>query len=126
MFDKKQQFKDRLDMALSIRNLRPIDLAKRTGLSESTISQYRSGYAVPKTDRIALIASALNINPVWLLGYSVPIELQVSSRELSNEERAIIDAYNSSTPDIQSAVCAVLGIKKDDITSNLSKVANDK
>jgi len=126
MFDKKQQFKDRLNMALAIRELRPKDLAARTGLSESTISQYRSGYAEPKIDKIALIASALNINPVWLLGYSVPIELHASTRDLTPIEIAILDNYNSASFDIQEAVCAILKIKKEDMISNSSKVASNE
>ena len=126
MFDKKQQFKDRLEMALSIRELRPKDLATRTGLSESTISQYRSGYSEPKIDKVALIASALNINPVWLLGYSVPIELHAATRDLTPIEVAILDRYNSASLEIQEAVCAILKIKKDDTVFDLSKAANDK
>ena len=112
MFDSRQKFKDRLNMALSIREMRPKDLAMRTGLSESTISQYRSGYTEPKTDKLALIARVLNVNPTWLLGLNVPIEMQITSRDLSDEERELITAFNSASIDTQNAVCAILGIKR--------------
>ena len=124
MFDSRQKFKDRLNMALSIREMRPKDLATRTGLSEATISQYRSGYTEPKTDKLALIARVLNVNPTWLLGLNVPIEMQITSRDLSDRERELITAFNSSSIDTQNAVCAILGIKKSDTDSDLSKVAN--
>ena len=124
MFDDRQKFKDRLNMALSIREMRPKDLATRTGLSEATISQYRNGYTEPKTDKLALIARVLNVNPTWLLGLNVPIEMQITSRELSDEEREIIIAFNSASIDTQNAVCAILGIKRANIDSDLSKVAN--
>lgn len=124
MFDDRQKFKDRLNMALSIREMRPKDLATRTGLSEATISQYRNGYTEPKTDKLALIARVLNVNPTWLLGLNVPIEMQITSRELSDEERELIIAFNSASIDTQNAVCAILGIKRANTDSNLSKAAN--
>lgn len=65
-----ENFKDRLNKALAIRNITPAELSKRTGISESTISQYRSGYSKPKKERLEIIAKALSINPVWLMGFN--------------------------------------------------------
>lgn len=126
MFEKKQAFKDRLDMALSIREMRPKDLSVRTGISEATISQYRSGYAEPKTDKLAIIARALNVNPTWLLGLDVPIELHIASRELTDLERNLIKAFNGASNDTQNAVCAILGLTRTSTDSGLSKVVGDK
>lgn len=70
---KDNAFRDRLDTALNTANMKPSDLAKRTGISEATISQYRSGYSKPKKDRLVIIADALNIDPVWLMGMDVPM-----------------------------------------------------
>lgn len=70
----KEEFKYRLEKALAIRGMRPKDLAVKSGISESTISQYRSGYAKPKEKKLALIASVLNVNPTWLMGLDVPME----------------------------------------------------
>ncbi len=68
------ELKNRLKKALSIRNLKPVDLVEKTNIPKSAISQYMSGYAKPKQDRIYLIAKALDISEAWLLGYSVPME----------------------------------------------------
>lgn len=68
------ELKNRLKMALSIRDLKPVDLVEKTKIPKSAISQYMSGYAKPKQDRIYLISEALNINEAWLLGYDVPME----------------------------------------------------
>lgn len=38
------------------------------------MSQYLSGYAEPKKNRLTLIADALNVNPTWLMGLDVPME----------------------------------------------------
>lgn len=67
-------FKDRLNEALEKRDVRPVDLAKRTDIPEATISQYRSGYAKPKYERIVKIADALNVSLEWLMGGDVPME----------------------------------------------------
>lgn len=67
------EFKDRLFEALNKRDIKMTDLAKRLKVSRSTISQYCNGQIKPKRDRVFEIAKILNINPVWLLGYDVPI-----------------------------------------------------
>lgn len=66
-------FKTRFNEALSIRGIKPVDLAKKCGLSESTVSQYRSGYAKPKDQRLTAIANALGVQPMWLMGMDVPM-----------------------------------------------------
>ena len=67
-------FRIRLKEALEYREMRAVDLCKKTGISQSTMSQYISGYAEPKKERLNLIATALNVNPTWLMGLDVPME----------------------------------------------------
>ena len=68
------RFQRRLELALSMNGMKAADLCKATGLSSGTISQYRSGYCKPKADRLAAIASALNVTASWLLGYDSPLQ----------------------------------------------------
>lgn len=64
------RFTSRLELAMSMAGLSARELAKRTGFSEATISQYRSGYSKPRdTERVLILANALNVSPSWLLGY---------------------------------------------------------
>nr|DAF98343.1 MAG TPA: bifunctional HTH-domain containing protein/aminotransferase [Siphoviridae sp. ctnNB1] len=74
MVEKIEPFKDRLKTALEIRQLRAVDLCNKTKISQSTISQYLSGYAEPKKQRLQLIADKLNVNPSWLMGLDEPME----------------------------------------------------
>lgn len=67
-------FKNRLARALEIKNLKPVELHEKTGLSESLISKYLSGVAVPRQRKIDILSNALEVNPVWLMGYDVPME----------------------------------------------------
>lgn len=81
MIKKIAEFKDRLNQALSIKNMKPVELAAKTSISESTISQYRSGYAKPKEEKLAKISAALDVNPTWLMGLDVPMEQTVHVME---------------------------------------------
>lgn len=95
MIEIQEEFKIRLQKALNARNMRPIELANRTGLSEATISQYRSGYSKPKQKRLALLADVLGVSPAWLMGLAVSMEPdEVQTRELSVEERELLSCFN--------------------------------
>lgn len=79
MVEVKEEFRYRLIKAMDREGIRAADLARKTGLLESTISQYRSGYARPKEERLALLANALHVNPVWLMGLDVPMDVQTNA-----------------------------------------------
>ena len=79
MVEVKEEFRYRLIKAMDREGIRAADLARKTGLLESTISQYRSGYAKPKVERLALLANALHVNPVWLMGLDVPMDVQTNA-----------------------------------------------
>ncbi len=64
----------RITKALSIRGMRQSDLCEKTKIPKSAMSQYVSGAFEPKQDRVFLIARALDVDPVWLMGYDVPME----------------------------------------------------
>jgi transcriptional regulator with XRE-family HTH domain len=87
--DRKEPFKKRLQKALDAKGWKPVDLAKRIDVSESTISQYRSGYAEPKTDRLQKIADALSVNPAWLLGIEVPMNIPDEACKIMNKGKKI-------------------------------------
>ena len=64
----------RLRKALSIRNMTQAELCSKAKISKSTLSEYLSGRYEPKQDRVFILAQALNVDPVWLMGYDVPME----------------------------------------------------
>lgn len=64
-----QSFSKRLNTALRVRNMRPADFCRRTGLSSGTASHYLSGRYVPKRDKMLQFAQALNVPELWLMGY---------------------------------------------------------
>ena len=64
---------NRIAKALSIRGMKQSELCEKTRIPKSAISQYISGAFLPKQDRIFLMAKALNVEPIWLMGYDVPM-----------------------------------------------------
>lgn len=71
-----EEFKDRLIYAMKERGFRAADLSKRTGLSKARISQYVNGKFVPKSDAIILMAEALRVSELWLMGKSDEMDAQ--------------------------------------------------
>lgn len=69
-----EAFKDRLTRAMSLRDIRPIDLANLTKIPKSGISQYMSGRAQPGQKKLYILSKALNVSEAWLMGYNVPME----------------------------------------------------
>lgn len=56
-------FANRLSKAILIRNIKPVDLAEKTGISKSKISSYMSGRFKAKQDGIYLLSQALDVDP---------------------------------------------------------------
>lgn len=89
-------FRLRLDLALAENDMKPVDLAKKTGLSEATISQYRSGYAKPKDERLVLVADALEVDPAWLMGMDVPMRKSEALLVTEQDEKDLVLSYRDA------------------------------
>lgn len=121
------ELKNRLRHALTIRNMKPIELSEKTGISKSAISQYMSGYAIPKADRVYLISKALNIRESWLLGFDTDMEPTTHTAppaplELTEKERLFVERYRQN-PAMQPAVDRLLGIS--DTSGSAATLADD-
>lgn len=84
MVEKIAPFKERLKFALDARQMRAVDLCNTTSISQSTMSQYLSGYAEPKKQRLQLIAEKLSVNPSWLMGLDEPMENAMKRPQLED------------------------------------------
>jgi len=69
-----ETFAQRLSKALIIRNMKPVELAEKTGINKSKISSYMSGRYKAKQDGIFILSEVLQVSPTWLMGYDVPME----------------------------------------------------
>jgi len=62
-------FSKKLRCAIRQNGISQSDLAIKTGITPSSISDWLNGKYVPKQDKIFLLASALSVRPSYLLGY---------------------------------------------------------
>lgn len=77
-------FANRLKYALMVKDIKPIELSKKTGISKTNISCYMSGKYEAKQDGVKILADALDINPVWLMGYDVSMDKTIKTDKLGN------------------------------------------
>ena len=71
--------------ALEVRNMLPVELARKSGINKGTISRYLKGEIIPKQSKIVELARALNVSPAWLLGYDTPMDSDDVTMETKNE-----------------------------------------
>lgn len=71
--DDLNKFKDRLNEALTLRDMTPQQLADASGLHFTTVYRYLNGLRKPNSNSIERMANALRVSPSWLFGYDVPL-----------------------------------------------------
>lgn len=78
-------FKNRLLHAMNLKGLKQVDLVNSTGIAKATMSGYMKGEFEPKQKNLHLISKSLKVNPSWLMGFDVPMEIE-NSKELKSVE----------------------------------------
>ncbi len=100
----------RIKKALAIRDMKQSELCKKTDIPKSAISEYISGAYEPKQDRLLLMAKALRVSPVWLMGFDVPMEEKNSpdNLQLTEGEKVILDLFRRVPEDQQQLVLQMI------------------
>lgn len=78
MAPKSSTFAKRLRALLDIRRMSQVELSRRSGVSESSISRYLKGAWEAKQDAVFAIARAADVSEAWLMGYDVQMEPEIS------------------------------------------------
>lgn len=88
----------RLELKLSYQ-----DLASKTNMSKSTLQRYETGSIknMP-VDKLGIIANALDVSPLWLLGF----DENENNNKLSNEEQQHIEDLRKLNTDGKDKVIA--------------------
>ena len=92
-------FAHRLKYAIKIRDVRPVDISKVTGISKTNLSCYMSGKYEAKQDGVEILAKVLDVNPVWLMGYNVPMD-----KDYGKTKVAEIDVINLLTNEVMQKI----------------------
>ena len=121
---------ERLQTIIKERGLRQVDILEaakpyclqyEVKLEKNDLSQYISGKVEPGQHKLTVLALALDVDEVWLMGYDVPrnrSEKYENSIALSDHEKAVITAYRDK-PGRQHAVDTLLGVCESDSTRTL-------
>lgn len=70
----------RLQLALSDANMKPQELAERSGVNKSSISQYINGSHAPSNISAGKMGKVLKVEPLWLMGFDVEMRKEISPK----------------------------------------------
>ena len=79
------------------------DFAKAVGINKASVTQYTNGANAPGNMNAAKIAKYFHLNPLWVMGFDVPEELQ-EERALSTIESGLIDDFRELSEDEKKMV----------------------
>lgn len=74
----------RIQYAMDLNGLKAAELAKSSGVDKASISQYVNGTHAPKNHNAGRIAKVLGVDPVWLMGFDVPMFDFKKDKEIMN------------------------------------------
>lgn len=101
--------RERIKEALSLRDMMPVDLARKSGINKGSISKYLKGEVIPKQSAIGTMAEALQVSPSWLMGYDVPMEAdavtdQIDTSKLTKANLERLKIYYQALIDSQEEI----------------------
>ena len=82
-------FNNRLQKAMDNLNIKQVDLVEKTGLDKTLINKYLAGIMKAKQDKLTILAKALDVNEVWLMGYDIPSDRNIKLDKLGNPVKDI-------------------------------------
>lgn len=81
---------------LEERGVKAADVAKATGIPQSTFSDWKSGRSVPKADKLEKIADYFNVSPQYLRTGESP-KMYHAKR---NPVRVLLELFKTVSPDM--------------------------
>ncbi|PGH22543.1 hypothetical protein RN96_05305 [Fusobacterium polymorphum] len=92
----KENCADRIKKALDLRNMKPVDLAEKSGIKKSALSQYMSNKISPRQNALYSLAKALDVSPAWLMGFDVPMENEETNYQVKTaaRDKKVFDKYS--------------------------------
>ena len=100
MAEQVASFSSRLNEAMALRNKKQADLIRSTGLSKQQLSQYVRGHFTAKLPALHILAEALDVNEVWLMGYDVHMKRETTV-STTNETEKIYQKISFYQTDIE-------------------------
>ena len=111
--NKSATFADRLKEALRLTGTKQIELSRLTKIDKGTINNYLWGKYEPKQGKLSNIADALNVSPVWLMGFDVPMEREKKTPDtikLTEGEEMLLNLFRQVPVESQQMVLEMIKI----------------
>lgn len=96
---------ERFSELLKAKCLKVSDICKITGISSGTMTDWKKGRYIPKADKIRKIADALDTSVEYLMNGSEKEKPVIVD---DDEQKKVLEMFNSASPEIRAAVLAVL------------------
>lgn len=93
MAEKVATFGQRLREGLDRQGITQTELARRSGISKSSISRYVKGDWEGKQEAVYALAQALEVNEAWLMGYDVPPACGAAREDLYRTVAQVVENY---------------------------------
>lgn len=93
MAEKVATFGQRLREGLDRQGITQTELARRSGISKSSISRYVKGDWEGKQEAVYALAQALEVNEAWLMGYDVPPARGTAREDLYRTVAQVVENY---------------------------------
>lgn len=105
-----KKFAERLTNLIKENNVDISTLANKIGIkSKSTIYRYMNGEMAPKITTVKYLSEIFNVNPVWLMGYDVPMKL---SNKIDNKTIDLSDLSKSEIQEVKNYIDYIKNRKK--------------
>ena len=91
-----ETIRNRIKEGMKMRKINAAQLAKMSGVSEASISNYLNDKVKPKTNNIQKLASALEVNEAWLMGYDVDPDADYDGVFKSDEVQNIKQEFSEN------------------------------
>ena len=127
---KISSFSKRLQELLDVKNIKPAELSRLTGINKGSISHYLKGDWQAKQDSIYKIANVFNLNEAWLMGYDAPMKKEpVPAPQIPENLKSVDNIIPLPTgkrvPIIGSIACGTPILAQENIEGYLSLNPDD-
>lgn len=97
----------RISKALTLKGMKQTELCALAKIPKGSLSLYVNDAYEPKQDRLYIMAEVLDVDPVWLMGYDVPMEREKKTPDkiqLSEGEEMLLDLFRRVPVESQQMV----------------------
>jgi transcriptional regulator with XRE-family HTH domain len=116
--------KNRIREALSVRNMKQVELAEKSGIPKGTINNWLNQRYQPKQKSLMKLAKVLDVSEMWLAGYDVPMErpqAQIKNDELVQLIYEIKE--DEDLKDLFTSICSLSGDQRNTIKSMVNELS---